>query len=138
MSQEIVFELERELTRSAERLTKVRPYECLVCYVNRMLEEFGCTGSRWMLRYRDLTAPRATALEERMRKMGAGCDCEVCLSAFEPDWHLIASLPRQFDRLRWNADTSAVEKASPAIPHCMGVRRGSTQPCLLWKRRPRR
>lgn len=138
MSQEIVFELEQELALSAERLTKVLPHECLACYVNRMLEEFGCAGARWMRRYRELTARRATALEARMRKLGADCDCGVCLSVFEPDWHLIASLPWRSRGLQWTTDAWVADGGSHSVPQCLGVRRGSTQPCLLWQRRRRR
>ena len=44
--------------------------------------EFGCTGLRWAQRYRDLKAPRATALQHRQRSKGAGCDCEIFLNGW--------------------------------------------------------
>jgi hypothetical protein len=61
--------LVREL---ADELTGVSPGECVYCYVARMLDEFGCNERlRWAVRFRDLTAPRATALESRLGDMGA-------------------------------------------------------------------
>ena len=45
----------------ARRLTQPRAGECLVCYVARMLDEFGCdTTLRFARNYRDQVAPRAT------------------------------------------------------------------------------
>ena len=51
----------------ARVLTSPRPHECLLCYVLRMLNEFGCdTSLRFAVTYRDQQAPRATALEVRL------------------------------------------------------------------------
>jgi Protein of unknown function (DUF2695) len=44
--------------------------------------EFGCTGLRWATRYRDLKAPRATALHGRLMSKGAGCDCEIFMNGW--------------------------------------------------------
>ena len=44
--------------------------------------KFGCTGPRWATRYRDLKAPRATALSERLLSKGAGCDCEIFMNGW--------------------------------------------------------
>ena len=78
---DVISETEDELRRAAADLTAVRPAECLLCYVHRMLE-LGCTGLRWAQRYRDLRAPRATALERRLGQRGGFCDCEIFLNGY--------------------------------------------------------
>lgn len=115
----IVEPLEAELRVLSHYMTLPRPGECLACYLERMLE-FGCRGLRWATRYRDVGAPRATGLEKRLAAMGGHCDCEVLFNAYVP----LASI----------ADPGA---AVLRLPPCRGVRRGSTQPCRVWTRRPR-
>src|SRR5688500_18601353 len=69
------------MRRMATRLTQPRPGECLVCYVARMLDEFGCDNTlRFARAYRDQVAPRATGLERRLGDMGGFCDCEIFLN----------------------------------------------------------
>lgn len=89
--------------------------ECLACYVLRQLNTFGCDGTHRLARtFRDLTAPRATALEDRLASMGACCcDCELFMNAYQP---------------------AQLEGALRSQPPCHGVRRGSTQPCINWAR----
>jgi len=110
--------VEQELQALSSELTLPRPRECLVCYVYRMLE-FACHGHHWMRRYRDLRAPRATALEERMERRGGYCDCEMLQNAFTPN-------PYIFER------NDEGEYFMEPMPACGGVRAGSTQPCTLW------
>src|SRR5690606_18557138 len=52
--------------------------ECLVCYVDRLLEQHGCDNThRFTEQYRIASAPRHTALVKRLARMGACCcDCE--------------------------------------------------------------
>jgi hypothetical protein len=76
-----VLELERELKVIFIEIMKPRRAECLHCYVYRMLE-FGCRGLRWAVRYRDMSAPRATALHRRLMSKGAGCDCEIFMNGW--------------------------------------------------------
>jgi hypothetical protein len=76
-----VLHIERELRHLSIEITQPKPGECLHCYVYRMLE-FGCTGLRWARRYRDLRAPRATALDRRLMSKGAGCDCEIFMNGW--------------------------------------------------------
>lgn len=121
---------EDELRDLSVELTRPREGECLLCYVHRMLE-FGCTGLRWATRYRDLRAPRATALERRLGDKGGFCDCEIFLNSYE-----LASA-------HWTRPAEYVEDGVTCIPDpsypdpmpsCRGVRRGSTQSCTLWVR----
>lgn len=131
--------LETELRVMAEHLTLPREGECLVCHVYRMLE-FGCTGARWITRFRDLRAPRATALLDRLMSRGACCDCEMLYNAYElrerfrtRPTHALIYDPAYPD------DPPMIEEEDPGspdpMPACLTVRRGSTQPCGLWQRR---
>src|SRR5688572_13193504 len=69
----------------ADELTMIRPGECLVCYVDRMVHEVGCdTTLRFATWYRDQRAPRATALRDRLGQVGGYCDCEVLMNGWWP------------------------------------------------------
>lgn len=102
-----------------QELMGARPKECVVCYLARMVERFGCDGSwRWAQTWRDQQAPRASRLERRLGARGASCDCEVLLRGFEIEPRLL---------------TVAWEEPLGATTGCLGVRTGSTQPCRLWR-----
>lgn len=111
--------------------------ECLPCYIDRVLERYDCNGDLWIAgHYRDLVAPRAIRLEERLESGGGYCDCEVLCNAVQPAWHLW-STSREIDV---DGRTIVLEAEPPeSMPPCAGVRRGSTQPCVHWHRmrRPR-
>jgi len=127
----LVTSTENELRVLSSALTDPHDGECLLCYVYRMLEH-GCTGLRWALRYRDLRAPRATALEARLGQKGGYCDCEIFMNAYEPAAELW-SPGREYDegdRTYW-IDPEPPEQ----LPPCRGVRAGSTKGCTLWVRR---
>ena len=114
-----VLHIERELRHLSVELTQPKLGECMHCYVYRMLE-FGCTGLRWAERYRNLRAPRATALHRRLMSKGAGCDCEIFMNGW--------SLRRTYQL--WDPETE--EYSYPEeLPACQGVRAGSVQPCGL-------
>jgi Protein of unknown function (DUF2695) len=114
------------MQRMAKRLTQPRTGECLVCYVGRMLDEFGCdTSLRFARNFRDQVAPRATGLERRLGNMGGFCDCEIFLNGMRLAPHLRT----------YGADGEEV--AAELLPACAGVRRGSTQACAHWVRRRR-
>lgn len=115
--------MEHELRLLSEAMTEPLPGECLVCYVLRMLD-FGCKGHRWLERYRDLRAPRATALERRMHRLGGFCDCEILMNVFQLNPWLF-----EFDRHG--------DPILESMPCCPGVRGGSTQPCGMWVGRRR-
>jgi hypothetical protein len=92
--------------------------------------EFGCAdGLRWARHYRDLRAPRATALEQRLGAKSGFCDCKIFLNAYElaPE-HWIRPAPYVEDGVTYQDDPSY-----PApMPPCQGVRKGSTRGCYLW------
>lgn len=101
---------ERELAQLSRRLTDPGKRECLRCYLVRMVDEFGCDNThRWTIRWRELRAPRATALLDRLAERGGiCCDCEVLFNVY-PNY-----------------------PAADGILPCAGVSRaGSTRPCKL-------
>ena len=122
----IVDEVESLLRRLAEDITRPHDGECLCCYVARLLDEFPCDGThRHALRYQETMAPRATALLERLSRIGACCcDCELFMNGYQLriDREHTDSMP----------DDDFIEVAPP--PPCSGVRRGSIKPCANWVR----
>lgn len=116
-------EAEALLRAASSRLTDPREAECLLCYVVRMLDDFGCTTRlRWARHYRDLRAPRATALEVRLLKIGGICDCRILAIGY------------RFAAGRCHVDGREDRVAPGTRPSCAGVRRGSTRPCGPWPR----
>lgn len=131
LTEPIVAEAEEVLAAAADFMLSPHDRECLICYVSRMIDEFGCRGNRFMVRYRDLRVPNATGMLRRLGQMGGYCDCELFLNAYEFNpAHLIPGY--EIDHGEY------VEEVWPRYPEpfpdCLGVRRGSTQPCNLWIR----
>jgi hypothetical protein len=130
----IIDEAESLVRQLATELTHVRERECLCCYVARQLADYPCDNThRHCLRYRDARAPRATALRDRLSRVGACCcDCELFLNGYTPHPRL------------WTAECEIEEadgvvriigpEPPEALPPCAGVRRGSLQPCGNWVR----
>ena len=96
--------------------------------------QLGCTGLRWAKRYRDLRAPRATALERRLGQVGGFCDCEIFLNGY-------TLAPDQWVRTPGVVVDGILYETEPKhpdpMPDCLGVRAGSTRGCGLWVRRQR-
>ena len=111
----IVTEAEQLVRALAADLTRSGPGECLICYLHRVLGQFGCDHThRFTGAFRDERMARATALESRLRGAGAYCDCEVL----------------------WNAVRPAVDMPEDApLPSCLGIRAATTRPCGLWRAR---
>ena len=119
-------EAEGFVRRTAAALTQPVEGECLLCFVARMLDEIGCdTTLRFATHYRDLRAPRATALEVRLGRMGGYCDCEIFLNGMTLADRLLA-YDEAGEPLPWDG-----------LPACVGVRRGSTKGCANWVRQRR-
>jgi hypothetical protein len=121
-------DVEDYLRAAAEEATAPAEGECVLCFVNRMLDAFGCdTTLRWARRWRALRAPRATGLERRLEARGGFCDCEIFLNG----WSLRPDLlvPDEDGEPVWPTPR----------PACLGVRERSSQPCRVWvpERRPR-
>ena len=129
-------EVETWLREVAAGMTEPGPRECLMCFVRRMLEDFGCDNRlRFAPRFRDLRAPRAVGLERRLGERGAFCDCEMFLNGWSSARHLWTP-EQQVEHDGW---VEVVQEAEPpaTMPPCDGVRLGSTQPCGHWERRRR-
>ena len=119
----IAREAEALVRQLADDLTRPHEHECLCCYVARMLDQFPCDGShRHAERYRDAAAPRATALLDRLSRVGACCcDCELFLNGYLP-------------RILVESRDLELELDYADLPACSGVRRGSIRPCSNWVR----
>jgi hypothetical protein len=128
----IIDEAETLVRELATALTCVHEGECLCCYVARQLTYSHCDQThRHALRYRDAAAPRATALRERLSRVGACCcDCELFLNGYEPNPRL--NLP--LSETDYIIISATGPGASDPPPPCAGVRRGSVRPCDNWVR----
>ncbi|MBK8460866.1 MAG: DUF2695 domain-containing protein [Micropruina sp.] len=128
-----VQEAEQILTDASLALLTPRSHECLLCYVHRMLLEFGCDGRlRFAAHFRDTRAPRATAMERRLGEVHGLCDCGIFRNGYDlrPE-HCIPEVVHETDGV-----TYVEEYRWPTpLPACLGVRSGSTQGCRLWWRR---
>lgn len=127
---DLVEQAEALLQAVAEPDADPRPGECLLCFVGRRLRRRPCDHHRlWLQRFRDLRAPRATALEARLVAQGVRCDCGLL---GQHGWRLGGALLRR--------DLVAARDGDGAgdLPACDGVPRASTRPCALWERRPTR
>lgn len=145
-SQRSVIDAEGILSDAATALLAPRARECLLCYVLRMLDEFGCSCTlRFARHYRDVRAPRAVGLTRRLGSKGGYCDCEIFLNGYdfrtqykvrEPPFQGSICDPSDdlFDLWLDEGDLRWPDEA----PSCLGVRAGSTQPCALWCARSRR
>jgi len=104
-----VRDAERALADASLALLGPEPGECLLCYVHRMLVEFGCDCRlRFAAHYRDVRAPRATGLERRLGNSGGFCDCEIFLNGYDlhpeywvPDIALRQGALDQYERYRY-------------------------------------
>lgn len=106
------------------------PNECLLCYVSRLLHVLGCDKTlRIAERFRGVNAPRATAMERRLKQIGAPCDCQV------EAVHGIRSSVITYEDTLAEQFPDAPQSDTASRFGCYGVRKGSTQPCLGWMRR---
>jgi hypothetical protein len=130
----IIDEAETLVRQLATELTRVREGECLCCYVARQLDDYPCDGThRHAFRFRDASAPRATALRKRLSAVGACCcDCELFLNGYQP--HPRFWTPER--EVDGDHGTVLIIEAEPPedLPPCAGVRRGTVQPCSNWVR----
>lgn len=128
-----VQQAEAVLAAAVDDVLTPHPRECLLCYLKRMLDSFGCdTHLRFGRHFRDLRAPRAFALEKRLGRMGGYCDCEVFLNGYRLSRQfLVPARVEHHDGVDYVVE---LERWPDSLPSCTGVRRGSTQPCILWER----
>lgn len=128
----IDLEAEHIVQDATAELLFIRPGECLVCYVDRMVADVGCdTTLRFAMRFRDARAPRATGLSRRLGYVGGFCDCEILMNGWWMHPRFWSNPPQVVeDGIVMQDDP---EPPDPSPP-CAGVRRGSTRPCANWVR----
>lgn len=136
-AQPYIAALEQELAIMSSYVVRVRPRECVTCYVYRMVREFGCLGPRFLQEFQERAAPRATALLSRMARRGAYCDCELFLNAFELRAELMTPAELTYVPVPGGHLPILASDFPEVMPQCVGVRRGSTQPCANWVGIPR-
>lgn len=119
-----VIDLLTRRTIEPERDWQPAPGECLACFVRRMVERTGCTGTLvWAEHWKRRRSPGASALIGRLERQGGGCDCALVTVLWSPAAEL------------WEWTDSRGLSASTEVPSCEGVRPRSTRPCGLWTAR---
>ena len=114
--------LDEQFVALGEVLTEPAHDECVLCYVVRMLDAFGCdTTLRWTRRWRDRIRPGATALERRFEARGGFCDCEIFWNGATLREALC--VPSEDGDLGWPV----------TLPPCAGLAPRSSQPCANWE-----
>jgi hypothetical protein len=77
-----VTEAERLLREAGAALTDPRAGECLLHYLRRMLDQFGCYGHRFTERWaRGRRVRGRPVLQWAVETGGCCCDCEVILNS---------------------------------------------------------
>jgi len=128
----IDLQAERIVRRASDELLRIGDGECVVCYLDRMVQIIGCdTTLRFARWFRDERAPRATAIERRFGQVGGYCDCEVLMNGWSPHPRFWASV-REVDADGIGIGTDREPPDPP--PPCATVRRGSMKPCSNWVR----
>lgn len=82
MSTDEIRELEASLAQTSDELTAPLPEECLLHYLRRMLDEFGCAGHRFTERWaRGRKVRGRPVLVWAADTGGCCCDCEVIMNS---------------------------------------------------------
>jgi len=77
-----ISEIEAELTATADHLIAPKTDECLLHYLELMLDEFGCQGHRFTQRWgRSPRGRGKRALSWAKRSGRCCCDCEVVMNS---------------------------------------------------------
>ncbi|ALV46854.1 hypothetical protein MB46_16535 [Arthrobacter alpinus] len=118
-------ESNEELTRQFRELTDnfMVPHrnECIICFLMRAMAFLAPSGFALTAIYRNHNAPRATNLGGRLARLGVYGDCQLIQSGVVMNLAI------------WDADRCPDCGIPEVVPDCLEVRRGSTQPCKLWR-----
>lgn len=77
---------EQHVRAVSEQLTRPARPECLLCYLNRLVQEFGCDGTlRWSKRWADSQPGGKRFSPKRLERGGGFCDCEVIMNVFRAE-----------------------------------------------------
>lgn len=95
--------------------------ECMICFLMRAMVLLEPAGFAMTATYQRHNAPRATNLGTRLVRMGIYGDCQLLQDGVMVN-----------DAL-WDAECCPDCGIPYGVPDCLEVRRGSTQPCKLWR-----
>lgn len=110
----------------AARLLAFGDEECLLCYTNRMVDEFGCTGRlRFAVRWLEHHRHSRPDVVSDLRADGALCDCSLLLTVWTLREHL----------LEWSTVMDCPDWPT-VTPPCAGAPPGHA--CSNWRRLTRR
>jgi len=111
-----------------------RPFECLPCYVRRMLRS-GCRGMHWIAAYRAARPPGALLLARAVVELGASCDCEVIESVYEPRMFQTRTDDGEYIRPRPLVDIHACHGVGPGVDSggASGTGADRLDHCELWE-----
>ncbi|WP_146233403.1 hypothetical protein [Arthrobacter psychrolactophilus] len=101
----------------------VVPYrnECLVCFLMRVMMFLEPQGFAMTARFRQFNAPRASNLGGRLAQKGIFSDGQLIQAGV------------LVNETIWTAERCPDCGIPYTSPDCLEVRRGSTQPCKLWR-----
>lgn len=84
-----VQQAERVIRRHVVRAFGPRERECLPCYLQRVVADYGCNGTlEWTHRWQEHQRARRIrtgGLTARLKSRGGFCDCEVLLNVYDRD-----------------------------------------------------
>ncbi len=85
-SEDVEVRAERVVHDHFEDVAQPRGDECLMCYLQRVVEAFGCdTTLRWSqrwIRHQRNVRRRVGGLSRELRRRGGFCDCEVLMNVY--------------------------------------------------------
>lgn len=99
--------------------------ECLVCFLVRAVPMLEPAGFAMTHLFRQSNAPRATSLGARLEQLGIHGDAQLLQAG------VVAN------SAYWQVQRCPDCGIPMGAPACLGVRKGSTQPCELWMWRRR-
>ncbi|WP_449374306.1 hypothetical protein [Arthrobacter psychrolactophilus] len=114
-------EYRRQFRELTENFMVPDPNECIVCFLVRAMELLEPTGFAMTAIYRERNAPRASNLGGRLARLGIHGDYQLIHDG------VLVNLAV------WDVERCPECGVPETLPDCLQVRRGSTQPCELWR-----
>ncbi|MHA7305581.1 hypothetical protein ACX80E_10095 [Arthrobacter sp. TMN-49] len=114
-------EIEQRFRELTDTFLVPEPNECLICFLRRTMARLLPTGFAMTAAFQRHNAPRATHLVKRLMRMDVYSDCQLLQSGVVVNQAI------------WAAVCCPDCGIPYAAPDCLEVRRGSTQPCKLWR-----
>lgn len=114
-------EFQRQFRELTDNFMVPYPNECIICFLVRSMALLEPSGFAMTAAYRKHNAPLATNLGGRLSRMGVYGDCQLIQEG------VVINLAI------WDVECCPDCGMPGAVPDCLEVRRGSTQPCKLWR-----